>query len=64
MKNAQDQYCSKALSGNWDGLGAFPSELALEALVDILRGKVKVGFILCASFVLVAYRVAGADALL
>ncbi|KAJ7116354.1 hypothetical protein C8R44DRAFT_792267 [Mycena epipterygia] len=42
MKIAQDQYCSQALTGHWTGLGEFPSELALEALVDILRGKFKV----------------------
>ncbi|KAJ7273060.1 hypothetical protein C8J57DRAFT_1316535 [Mycena rebaudengoi] len=42
IKNAQDQYCSKALAGQWTGLGEFPSELAWEALVDVLRGKVKV----------------------
>ncbi|KAJ7220031.1 hypothetical protein GGX14DRAFT_585165, partial [Mycena pura] len=42
MKDAQDQYCEKALAGHWSGLGDFPSELALEALVDILRGKTKV----------------------
>ncbi|KAK7032886.1 carbohydrate esterase family 9 protein [Favolaschia claudopus] len=42
MKKAQDEYCAKALSGRWAGLGSFPSELALEALVDILRGKFKV----------------------
>ncbi|KAJ6577348.1 carbohydrate esterase family 9 protein [Mycena capillaripes] len=42
MKVAQDQYCAQALAGQWTGLGEFPSELALEALVDVLRGKVKV----------------------
>ncbi|KAJ7183115.1 hypothetical protein C8R46DRAFT_1158955 [Mycena filopes] len=42
MKTVQDQYCDKALSGQWTGLGEFPTELALEALVDVLRGKVKV----------------------
>ncbi|KAF8207208.1 hypothetical protein K438DRAFT_1714110 [Mycena galopus ATCC 62051] len=42
LKNTQDQYCAKALAGQWAGLGDFPSELTLEALVDILRGKFKV----------------------
>ncbi|KAJ7510331.1 hypothetical protein B0H11DRAFT_1958549 [Mycena galericulata] len=42
IKLAQDQYCEKALAGHWTGLGEFPSDLASEALVDILRGKVKV----------------------
>jgi hypothetical protein len=46
IKNAQDQYCSKALAGQWTGLGEFPSELAWEALVDVLRGKVKVVFLI------------------
>jgi imidazolonepropionase-like amidohydrolase len=42
LKNSQDQYCAKALAGQWAGLGNFPTELALEALVDVLRGKFKV----------------------
>ncbi|KAJ7454819.1 hypothetical protein FB451DRAFT_1517602, partial [Mycena latifolia] len=42
MKLAQDKYCAQALAGHWTGLGEFPSELALEALVDVLRGKFKV----------------------
>ncbi|KAJ7189546.1 hypothetical protein GGX14DRAFT_547061 [Mycena pura] len=42
IKTAQDQYCTKALAGDWTGLGEFPSELASEALVDVLRGQVKV----------------------
>ena len=32
----------KALAGQWDGLGAFPESLQWEALVDVLRGRVKV----------------------
>ncbi|KAJ7485567.1 amidohydrolase-domain-containing protein [Mycena latifolia] len=42
IKIAQDQYCAQAQAGRWTGLGEFPSDLALEALVDVLRGKVKV----------------------
>ncbi|KZT52269.1 hypothetical protein CALCODRAFT_476127 [Calocera cornea HHB12733] len=44
MRSAQDAYCSSALSGNWLDIAdqAFPYDLALEALVDTLRGKVKV----------------------
>ncbi|KAJ7485560.1 amidohydrolase-domain-containing protein [Mycena latifolia] len=42
LKIAQDQYCAQAQAGRWTGLGEFPSDLALEALVDVLRGKVKV----------------------
>ncbi|KAJ6468464.1 hypothetical protein C8R45DRAFT_1018898 [Mycena sanguinolenta] len=42
LKITQDQHCAKARAGQWTGLGDFPSDLALEALVDVLRGKVKV----------------------
>ncbi|KAJ7056558.1 hypothetical protein C8F01DRAFT_1233681 [Mycena amicta] len=42
IKSAQDKYCEKALTGKWIALGEFPSDLATEALVDILRGKTKV----------------------
>ncbi|KAK0488713.1 carbohydrate esterase family 9 protein [Armillaria novae-zelandiae] len=42
IKEKQDDYCAKALTGNWQGLGAFPEELQWEALVDVLRGRVKV----------------------
>lgn len=30
------------MAGQWDDLGEFPEELEWEALVDVLRGKVKV----------------------
>ncbi|TFY65180.1 hypothetical protein EVJ58_g2133 [Rhodofomes roseus] len=39
---SQDEYCAKATSGEWSGLGAFPDDLQWEALVDVLRGRVKV----------------------
>ncbi|CAK5283111.1 unnamed protein product [Mycena citricolor] len=42
IKNAQDGFCERALAGEWEGLGNFPEDLALEALVDILRGRFKV----------------------
>ncbi|KAJ7242763.1 composite domain of metallo-dependent hydrolase [Mycena haematopus] len=42
LKITQDNYCAKALVGQWAGLGDFPVDLALEALVDVLRGKFKV----------------------
>ncbi|KAJ6595658.1 composite domain of metallo-dependent hydrolase [Mycena vulgaris] len=42
IKLAQDQYCAQAQAGQWADLGEFPTDLAMEALVDILRGKVKV----------------------
>jgi hypothetical protein len=42
IKEAQDDYCSKAQLGQWDGLGTFPEELQWESMVAILRGQVKV----------------------
>ncbi|KAH9858830.1 hypothetical protein C2E23DRAFT_800280 [Lenzites betulinus] len=44
IKKAQDEFCSNALSGEWDAIKGqnFPEELQWEALVDILRGRVKV----------------------
>ncbi|THG99949.1 hypothetical protein EW026_g2520 [Hermanssonia centrifuga] len=43
IKNTQDQYCTKALAGEWKGLAPdFPEDLQWEALVDVLRGRVKV----------------------
>ncbi|EIN06427.1 carbohydrate esterase family 9 protein [Punctularia strigosozonata HHB-11173 SS5] len=44
IKNAQDDYCLKVSDGDWTSIGSksFPEDLEYEALVDILRGKVKV----------------------
>ncbi|KAJ6572059.1 carbohydrate esterase family 9 protein [Mycena capillaripes] len=42
IKEKQDAYCAKALAGQWNGLGDFPEDLQWEALVDVLRGRVKV----------------------
>jgi len=42
IKERQDEYCARALSGNWGGLGEFPDDLQWEALVDVVRGRVKV----------------------
>ena len=43
IKVAQDDYCEAALAGRWEGLAAeFPEDLQWEALVDVLRGRVKV----------------------
>jgi hypothetical protein len=42
IKQAQDDYCEKALEDKWEGLGTFPEELQWEALVEVLRGHVKV----------------------
>jgi len=42
IKQTQDDFCAKASSGQWENLGQFPEDLQWEALVDVLRGKVKV----------------------
>ena len=42
LKEAQDEYCEKAINNLWDGLGAFPEDLQYEAAVDTLRGRVKI----------------------
>ncbi|CAK5272162.1 unnamed protein product [Mycena citricolor] len=42
IKEKQDAFCTKAEAGLWAGLGDFPDNLQWEALVDVLRGRVKV----------------------
>ena len=42
LKAKQDDYCTKATAGQWEGLGDFPADLQYQPLVDILRGKTKV----------------------
>ena len=43
VKRAQDVFCAKAEAGLWDTIGNdFPESLQWEALVDVLRGRVKV----------------------
>ncbi|KAF8530567.1 hypothetical protein BU17DRAFT_35761 [Hysterangium stoloniferum] len=42
LKLKQDRFCAAAMAGKWNGLGEFPDDLKWEALVDVLRGKVKV----------------------
>jgi hypothetical protein len=42
IKEKQDDYCLRALRGQWKDLGEFPEDLQWEALVDVLRGRVKV----------------------
>lgn len=44
IKKSQDEYCAKALGEQWNDLGSFPEDLRWEALVDVLRGRVKAGF--------------------
>ena len=42
IKEEQDAYCVRALNEDWEDLGDFPQDLKWEALVDVLRGRVKV----------------------
>ncbi|KAI0266870.1 carbohydrate esterase family 9 protein [Gloeopeniophorella convolvens] len=42
IKEKQDAYCGAARAGKWTGLGEFPEDLQWEALVDVLRGRVRV----------------------
>ncbi|KAF5380445.1 hypothetical protein D9615_004477 [Tricholomella constricta] len=42
IKEKQDKYCSLALAGKWKNLGELPEDLQWEALVDVVRGKVKI----------------------
>ncbi|KJA29058.1 hypothetical protein HYPSUDRAFT_211640 [Hypholoma sublateritium FD-334 SS-4] len=42
IKEEQDAYCARALNEDWEDLGDFPQDLKWEALVDVLRGRVKV----------------------
>ncbi|KDQ21348.1 hypothetical protein BOTBODRAFT_99933 [Botryobasidium botryosum FD-172 SS1] len=43
VKEQQDAYCEKALAGQWKGLEpSIPENLQWEALVDVLRGRVKI----------------------
>ncbi|KAG9316540.1 composite domain of metallo-dependent hydrolase [Chiua virens] len=42
IKESQDTYCAKAIAGEWNGLDDFPEDLQWEALVDVLRGRVKI----------------------
>lgn len=44
LKEKQDAFCHKAHVGDWDSIGSqsFPEDLQWEALVDVLRGRVKV----------------------
>ncbi|KAG5220249.1 carbohydrate esterase family protein [Salix suchowensis] len=41
IKEKQDAYCARASKNEWAGLGDFPEDLQWEALVDVLRGRVK-----------------------
>ena len=42
IKVAQDNFIAKATLGDWAGLSEYPEDLQWEALVDVLRGRVKV----------------------
>ncbi|KAG5220251.1 Carbohydrate esterase family protein [Salix suchowensis] len=41
IKVSQDEFCAKAQAGLWNEIGDFPEDLQWEALVDVLRGRVK-----------------------
>ncbi|KAF9268942.1 carbohydrate esterase family 9 protein [Marasmius fiardii PR-910] len=42
LKKQQDDFCDRAEAGDFEGLGNFPEDLKWEALVDVLRGRVKI----------------------
>lgn len=42
IKDAQDAFCAAAENGLWDVESPYPESLQWEALVDVLRGNVKV----------------------
>jgi len=43
IKEEQDRFCNNILNDNWQFVSShFPEELKWEALVDVLRGRVKV----------------------
>ena len=44
MKNMQDAFCTNAERELWESVdGKFPEDLKWEVLVEVLRGRVKVG---------------------
>ena len=47
IRDAQEAFCARAVAGEWLALEAdgaeFPEELQRESLVDVLRGRIKVG---------------------
>lgn len=47
IKESQDAYCADAFAGNWDAFKdqPYPEDLQWEALVDVLRGRVKVSIV-------------------
>ncbi|KAF7317119.1 Carbohydrate esterase family 9 protein [Mycena chlorophos] len=42
IQKKQDEFCERVMHNDWEGLGDFPEDLQWEALVDVLRGRVKV----------------------
>ena len=51
IRDAQDSFCAKVVAGVWatleiEGVES-PEELQWECLVDVLRGRVKVGLFNC-----------------
>ena len=47
VQQAQDDFCALAEAGLWNELDdqKFPDDLQWEMLVDVLRGRVKVGYV-------------------
>jgi len=45
IRDAQDAFCRKVEDEDWKELGDWPEELKWEALVDVLRGRVRVSLI-------------------
>jgi len=44
MKNRQDTFCANVEKGLWESVDdQFPEDLKWEVLVEVLRGRVKVG---------------------
>lgn len=66
IKQSQDAYCADAFAGNWDVLKdqPYPEDLQWEALVDVLRGRVKVSIITIPRLVLSTDTRLGANTLL
>ena len=57
LKESQDNYCTKVTAGKFEDLGEFPEDLAWEPLSEVLRGRMKVSWvILCVHGSLIHFR--------
>lgn len=50
FKQSQDAYCAKVADGQVEGLGEFPEDLAWEPLSEVLRGRVKVQWVMICGY--------------